>query len=71
MRKVNIFCGKQEGQAKEKLIKFITTSKLSVKHIADGVGCHHAIVYGWLRGEKSIKFSTWDLISKFMDEYKK
>lgn len=70
-KKIPLFCGKEEGKSKMKLIKFMHKTKKNPKNIADAIGSTHPPIYGWLRGEKSIKYSTWDKINNYIDEYKK
>jgi ribosomal protein L25 (general stress protein Ctc) len=67
MAKVKIKCGKVDGQCKDKLIKFMNESGQSALQVARASGKHHAIIYDWLQGKKSMKLDTWDLINAHIE----
>lgn len=70
MAKEQIKQGKIEKRFKKNLEDFIKKTDQSVTFISKEIGCHPETIYGWLKGTKSIKLNTCDLIEAHIEKYK-
>lgn len=70
MSKTKIKCGKVETELKTKLKDFMARTGTTVSEISENKRVHKHTIHEWLKGKKSMRIATWDVINEFIEENK-